>query len=606
MQVRRAFAALWWIGSVLLSACGGGGDSSAPVGPPPSPPAAPTVTLNYGIKQLQFSWAAVSGATHYRLLERPDAAAAFAQVGTNLTVTSVNHDIALHKRVNAAYRIEACNSVGCTASSDLSLATNLLPAIGYFKASNTQAGDAFSGVALSADGNTLAVGATGEDSNATGVNGDQSSNSADHAGAVYVFARSGTSWAQEAYIKASNAGADDVFGTSVALSADGSTLAVGARDEDSNATGVSGDELDNSAVDSGAVYVFVRSAGAWSQQAYIKASNTGAGDSFGVAVALNATGDTLAVGAPYEASNAIGVNGSEANNLAPFAGAVYVFTRGGNTWSQQAYLKASNTNALDLFGGAVALSDDGSTLAVRASGEDSNATGINGVQSDNSAPSSGAVYVFTRAAGSWTQHAYIKGSNTEANDTFGSSVALSADGATLAVGAIGEASSATGANGNQTDNSASGAGAAYVFTRTASVWTQQAYIKASNAAGGGAAGGDAFGRSVALSADGSTLAIGASGEASNAAGVNGDQSNNSAPNAGAVYVFTRNAAVWTQQAYIKAPNPETSDQFGIELALSGDGGTLAIGAPVESSSVTGIGGSQSNNLAAVSGAVYLY
>ena len=128
MRVRRAFAALLWIGSVSLTACGGGGDSSAPVGPPPSAPAAaPTVTLNYGIKQLQFSWAAVSGATHYRLLERPDAAAAFAQVGADMTATSASHAIALHRRINAAYRVEACNSVGCTASSDVSLAANLLP-----------------------------------------------------------------------------------------------------------------------------------------------------------------------------------------------------------------------------------------------------------------------------------------------------------------------------------------------------------------------------------------------------------------------------------------------------------------------------------------------
>ena len=276
------------------------------------------------------------------------------------------------------------------------------------------------------------------------------------------------------------------------MSADGSTLAVGAITESSNATGVNGNEADNSAQDSGAVYVFVRSAGAWTQQAYIKASNTGAGDMFGSAIALSATGDTLAVGAANEDSSATGVNGDQTDNSAANAGAVYVFMRSGDVWSQQAYLKASNTTGTDNFGVAVALGADGSTLAVGATGEGTNATS-----------NSGAVYIFTRAAGTWTQQAYIKASNTEAFDSFGSAVALSADGSTLAVGATSEDSNATGVNGAQSDNSAADAGAVYVFTRNAGVWAQQAYLKGSNAAAG-----DTFGALVALSADGSVLAVG--------------------------------------------------------------------------------------------------
>ena len=111
----RLFTALSWALTISLMACGGGDDSSAPAGPPPAAaPAPPTVTLAYGIKQLQFSWVAVSGATHYRLFEQPDATSAFAQVGADMSGTTVNHEIALHRRVNAAYRIEACNSAGCT------------------------------------------------------------------------------------------------------------------------------------------------------------------------------------------------------------------------------------------------------------------------------------------------------------------------------------------------------------------------------------------------------------------------------------------------------------------------------------------------------------
>ena len=138
------------------------------------------------------------------------------------------------------------------------------------------------------------------------------------------------------------------------------------------------------------MYVFTRSGTTWSQQAYLKASNTDAGDAFGSSVSLS--GDTLAVGAYYEGSSATGVNGSQSDNSeTPRSGAVYIFTRSGRTWSQQAYLKASNTGRDDEFGSSVSLSGD--TLAVGARLEDSSATGVNGNQNDNSAGRSGAVYV---------------------------------------------------------------------------------------------------------------------------------------------------------------------------------------------------------------------
>ncbi|HBH81488.1 MAG TPA: integrin, partial [Nitrospira sp.] len=276
---------------------------------------------------------------------------------------------------------------------------------------------------------------------------------------------------QEAYLKASNTGAGDFFSTAIAF--DGDTLVVGAPFEDSNATGVNGDQANNSASAAGAVYVFVRTNGVWAQQAYLKASNTGAGDNFGSSVALN--GDTLVIGAPEEASNAVGVNNDQTNNSASGSGAVYVFTRSGTTWSQQAYLKASNTGAGDQFGHSVAI--DGNTLVVGATEEASNAIGINGDETNNSASGSGAVYVFTRSGTTWSQEAYLKASNTEAGDNFGRSVALSSN--TVIVGASLEDSNAIGVNGNQADNSASGSGAVYVFTRSGTTWTQQAYLKAS-------------------------------------------------------------------------------------------------------------------------------
>ena len=456
----------------------------------------------------------------------------------------------------------------------------------YLKASNTGPRDNF-GYSVSLSGDTLAVGARYEDSNTTGVNGSQSDNSASKSGSVYVFTRSGRTWSQQAYLKASNTDADDNFGYSVSLSGD--TLAVGASYEDSNATGVNGSQSDNSARDSGAVYVFTRSGRTWSQQAYLKASNTGAGDWFGDSVSLS--GDTLAVGAVVEDSSATGVNGSQSDNSASGSGAVYIFTRSGTTWSQQAYLKASNTDAGDWFGDSVSLSGD--TLAVGARFEDSSATGVNGSQSDNSAIDSGAVYVFTRNGTTWSQQAYLKASNTDADDSFGRSVSLSGD--TLAVGVYVEDSSATGVNGSQSDNSLSNSGAVYIFTRSGRTWSRQAYLKASNTDAG-----DLFGYSVSLS--GSRLAVGAIYEDSSATGVNGSQSDNSAIDSGAVYIFTRSGTTWSQQAYLKASNTDASDEFGSSVSLSGD--TLAVGADWEDSSATAVNDNQNDNSAGRSGAVY--
>lgn len=374
---------------------------------------------------------------------------------------------------------------------------------------------------------------------------------------------------EQAYLKPSNTDARDNFGFAVALSGD--TLAVGAPLEDSTATGVDGDQASNVAfLNSGAVYVFVRRGTTWSQQAYIKASNTDAGDEFGQSVSLS--GDTLVVGAYEEGSAATGVGGDQASNAAPSSGAVYVFVRNGTTWSQQAYLKASNTNAGDQFGCVVALSGD--TLVAGARYED----GAGGDQDSNSASASGAAYVFVRSGTTWSQQAYLKAANGLADDYFGSSLALSGD--TLAVGAPDQADS----------------GAVYVFARSGTTWSQQSYLKASNAERF-----DSFGTSLALSGD--TLAVGAY-DGSAATGVGGDESNNAATNSGAVYVFVRSGADWSQQAYLKASNTDASDFFGASVAIAGD--LLAVGAPFEDSAARGVGGDQSNNAASKSGAVYLF
>ncbi|MHC4609522.1 MAG: MXAN_6577-like cysteine-rich protein, partial [Planctomycetota bacterium] len=420
-----------------------------------------------------------------------------------------------------------------------------------------------------------------EASSATGVNGNQADNSAPDAGAAYVFFRSGTTWSQEAYLKASNTDAGDGFGgnpnntqvNSVAISGD--TVIVGALLEASSSTGVNGNEADNSAPSSGAAYVFVGDGmGNWSQQAYLKASNTDAADVFGYSVAVS--GDTVVVGAIGEASESTltdaplsppapccssipllpcGWDGAycdsgpwcppgtdcrtpQLDNSAPASGAAYVFFRSGTTWSQEAYLKAWNTDAGDSFGHSVGISGD--TVVVGAPFEDSFVPGgfqidpFNPCQVDDNlmgAPNSGAAYIFTRSGGVWDSQWYLKAANTGSNDQFGRSVAVSGD--TVVVGAPFECSDHFGVitsgecDQGKGNNCAQFSGAAYVFN----ISIQQAYLKASNTDAV-----DFFGTSVAVSGD--TWVVGAYLEASNATGVNGDQADNSAPGAGAAYVFT--------------------------------------------------------------------
>jgi hypothetical protein len=347
--------------------------------------------------------------------------------------------------------------------------------------------------------------------------------------------------------------------------------------------------------------LFRRTAGVWAQEAYVKASNTGTFDRFGSSIALSADGTALAVGAYTEDSATTGVGGEQIDNSATDSGAVYVFRHTAGEWFQEAYVKASNTDAGDQFGWSVALSGDGSALAVGAYGEASAATGVGGDQIDNSARDSGAVYLFRRTGGVWDQEAYVKASNTGAMDRFGSSIAFSGDGSALAVAANTEDSAATGIDGDPMSNAASTSGAVYLFRHTGGAWAQEAYVKASNT---GAM--DRFGSSIALSTDGSVLAVGAPFEASAATGLGGDPSNDTAMGSGAVYVFRRTAGGWGQEAYVKASNTSAEDYFGASIALSGDGSTLAAGAVREDSAATGVGGDQTSNAASNSGAVYVY
>jgi len=390
---------------------------------------------------------------------------------------------------------------------------------------------------------------------------------------------------QEAFLKAANAESGDFFGWSVVI--DGDTAAIGAVGERGDGSGPG----DNSRRASGAVYVFSKSSGTWVQQAYLKAPNAEIEDGFGLSLALS--GDTLVIGAPYEDSAAREIDGDDADNLAPDAGAAYVFVRNGSAWTRQAYLKASNADSEDQFGRSVAI--DGDHVLVSAWLESSNAVNVDGDQSNNDAPGAGAVYAFERTGTSWVQTAYLKASNSGEGDWFGVSVAM--DAGRAVVGAFYEDSAATGVNGDGESNLEPDSGAAYVFALTGSVWSPAAYLKASNTGEG-----DIFGASVAISGD--TILIGAPWEASNATGIGGDQLNDLAIDSGAAYLFRFEDGTWRQSHYIKASNTGAHDTFGVSLAL--DGGFAAIAAYGEDGGSAGIDGDQSDNPGTNSGAVYRF
>ncbi|QDV06281.1 hypothetical protein Poly30_17890 [Planctomycetes bacterium Poly30] len=398
---------------------------------------------------------------------------------------------------------------------------------------------------------------------------------------------------QDAYVKASNTDPADYFGYSIAVFGD--RVVVGARDEDSAATGVNGDQFSNAAPNSGAVYVYRLVAGQWTQEAYLKASNAEAGDRFGAAVALG--GDILVVGAPGEASG----GSSPFLNNAPGAGAVYVFRfidgGSGGEWVQTHYLKPSNPGAQDEFGTALDL--DGPRLIVGAEGEDSGDP-LNPL--DDTSIDAGAAYIFLETSSqNWIQSAYLKSPSPDSGDNFGVSVGVGATPSPgvfrAVVGARYEDSNATGIGGDFSNNSAANAGAAYVFQENASTWQFDTYLKGSNTGTG-----DSFGYSVTIDRD--RILVGAPFEDSSVGGVNPSQSDNVLNSAGAVYSFRLGSGGWTEDAYVKASNPGASDYFGVSVALAGT--HMVVGASREASTSTAIDGDQTSNGAGGSGASYLF
>ena len=321
-------------------------------------------------------------------------------------------------------------------------------------------------------------------------------------GAVYVFTRSAGVWTEQTMLTAGDGADYDCFGSDVAI--DGDTILVGAMNK----------TIDDSP-NRGAAYIFVGSGPTWEQQDVLTAADGRDGDNFGYSVALS--GDTALIGSPY---HQVGDNSSQ--------GVAYVFTRSGGAWTRQAELVASNGASNDYFGLAVAL-EAGTALVGTA------------YKTVDGKACAGSAYVFTGSGSSWDEQAILSPADAAAADYFGFSVAISGDTAL-----VGAEYKQVGDNGGQ--------GAAYVFTRGGSDWTQQAKL----VAGDGAAG-DQFGNSVAL--EGGTAVVGAYY-------AGGGQ--------GAAYVFTADGASWSQFQKLTDADPVTNEHFGSSTAISGN--TAVVGA----------------------------
>lgn len=571
------YRALLLAAPLVLAACGGGSGESEPAGLP-----APSgfSVASYGPKTYNLGWTVTPGAMRYELFEDPDGAAgpqpeSLFGVGAANNVTSFPIQVGglLHERVNASYRLRACDTSGCGPFTS-AVTPDLTQAIGRFDlpaGDPTQRFGAYTNaIALSADGLTLAVGSPREGSS-DGLAG---------AGAVYIFSRSmpgvgmpAPAWGLRARLEGSSPAAKMAFGASLALSANGRTLAVGAPEERSNARGINGDAANRDAYGAGAAYIFMDNGSTWSQQAYIKSRNTPAKvetcsrldisgtavfpctpQHFGFSVALSADGNLLAVGAPEEGANftpgsAAVLSGLSFTGETIFGGgvgAVHTFARNNGGWAEQAHLPGSSADpTMARFGAVVALSSDGTVLAANTDKD---------------------ISVLTHLGGVWSAPTQVwrvpaAGAPTGSHNPF----AMSRDGSTLAV----------------LDRSGGTDVQLRTFTRTGDAWTQQPALPVKAADG-------FFTNSVmlSLSADGRMLAVGNLDDASNASGINGNPNNQALYSAGAVNVYRRDGTTWAHRAYLKAPQPRALARFGASVALSGDASTLAVGTSSATDGVT--------------------
>lgn len=314
--------------------------------------------------------------------------------------------------------------------------------------------------------------------------------------------------AEQAKLTASDSMSHDGFGVSVDV--DGDTAIIGAPHADTPAGN-----------DTGAAYILVRNGGQWFEQAKLFPSDGEPDDAFGNSVAIS--GETVVVGAKNDDTTA----GTK-------TGSAYIFVRSSTTWTQQQKIIASDAAFNDAFGGAVTIFDN---TAVVGAPEDDLPVG----------QTAGSAYVYLRNGTTWAEQAKLTASDAAEDDTFGTSVSVLGD--TVVVG-----SPSHGLPNVQNF------GAAYVFVRDGSGWSQQCALTAPNAGAG-----DYLGFSVAIDAD--TVVAGARSTDIDSGKIN----------AGSAYVFARTGTTWNYQTELRASNRAPFDLFGSAVAI--DANKILVGAP---------------------------
>jgi len=544
-RVRTAIAALLTAASFL----------AAPVSNAASPPGTPHVTVGADIKQLLFDWDDVTGAAYYRLLVQVGTSA-FKPVIDNIpaSTTQARLSIAVHLQnwANTRYVVAACNTSGCTKSAAVLPKNLMLDSIGYLKASNTDPGDAFGhSLVLSDDGATLAVVAEAEDSNASGVNGNQADNSSESSGAVYVFHRASSGWRQEAYLKAGvnvprqffGSTRNSLLGRALAINANGTLLAVGTPEQG----GVAGSLL------GGVVYIYQKStSGSWSLVQTLASPNEIV---FGSSVDMSLDGRTLKVDS----------GGGEFT---------HIYVRPGATWQLSATLTPLSEDVCD----TTRLSGDGNTLVSACEARE--------------LPHPVHVETRKRSGNTWTQ---VSDMPLSSNLGVPAGLALDFDASTMAL----QERDLQGQPPTTTVG---------VFRWTGATWAHQSEIPFTLEFGSDGEDAFFFGATLGFNRAGNLLAISDAVAKESGSGV----SPASMPGPtirGAVYLWqrdARNPATWTMRSVVKSPNPDFMDGFGTSIALCGTGSTLAFSSEGEDSKAKGIDGDRRDPTAREAGAAYLY
>ena len=524
-------------------------------------PPAPQVTVGAGLRQLIFDWDSVPTAASYQLWYKRSSSSSFTVLGSPIAAAQhrARVNISVHKLLwpQARYKVAACNASGCTDSAEIPVQNLMLDAIGYFKASNPGGGDQFGrNFALSPDGKTLVIGAPNEDSGATGVNGDQTYDSMLDAGAAYVFRRDSSGWHQEAYLKPDTVTNEQYFGHGWPLDFE--------------------------------------------------------------AIAVNANGTLIAIGAPGEKQNGYS-----------FVGKTYIYGRAANgTWSQLQKLGSPALIARDFlyFGEAVDMSEDGNTLRV-----------LELKERDGEGNRQGENHIYARSGNTFVYQTTLTIPHNEVD--FCNSGKLSGDGATfvqycysygpegprvvtwkrVSTGWMKLPNTLRVLNGASKELALGGAGTRLafrdsshpfssnvrVFGWSGTAWVEEAAIETP---AGVDSGYSTWGTALAFDRGGTALAIGDYFGNAGGRGVS-DTIQTTGITGGAVFLYARTSSTtnrWRFRKQVKAPNPDYGDKFGLRIAFCGTSVALAIGAIGESSGATGVDGNQLDNRVLSSGAVYLY